>query len=203
LKPSSLLQQHKDRILELKLDQNSFVLLSQSWGSQNSSFRDLLYQKRAEYPHLESSISHCSEAGGILFSSQPCGFDLELKERVSLSLVQRVSAAEEIDQLSSIGLHPAFLWTTKEASWKATRKFVQPATISSMKIEFLERVDQPFGNFDLNRQEIHHFKAGILPLKSPQKNLNFDQNIFCYFGACWTMTPVGCSSELAMSVCFR
>jgi hypothetical protein len=66
------------------------------------------------------SIAHCPKRGGFAFTHFPwqVGMDLEVPERVTAQIIERVSRPEERAALTD----PAALWTAKEAGFKTFSK---------------------------------------------------------------------------------
>ena len=61
------------------------------------------------------SISHNQELGGYSVTTVKHGFDIELKSRISTSIVQRVSTENEFSNSPDL----KFIWCAKEAAFKA------------------------------------------------------------------------------------
>lgn len=196
-------KQCQDELLRIQIDSDSFLILSSAWGSRNAQHRELIHQERTHHPLLKSSVSHCSDFGGILFSKKNCGFDLELDRRVSLPVVERVSSVGEIPQLLQHRLSPSFLWTAKEASWKTTREFEQPAVISNMQVTFIPECGRLVLSTQFNAQDFHFFCAHIGCMKNTEHSPDQKPQVADYYGVCWQMKLIETLPEFTLSVCFR
>lgn len=77
------------------------------------------------------SIAHTHDMGGWLAVPRPAqvGWDIELKARIKLSLVERVSSADEVARAP----HPEYLWCAKESFYKALED-EQPAVVSQLTV---------------------------------------------------------------------
>lgn len=66
------------------------------------------------------SISHCPSYSGFACIKKPLsiGIDIESAERMKAPLIERISSAEERAKL----LTPSYIWSAKEAAWKACQK---------------------------------------------------------------------------------
>lgn len=122
------------------------------WGSQASDHRDQIRQSIARnLPGLNRtdlsdltdlqkpprpdgwcvSISHTQNWGGWMAVRRPVqiGWDVELKARIRVSVVERVSSKKELGDAP----RPEFLWCCKEAFFKALEDD-QPQTIPELTI---------------------------------------------------------------------
>lgn len=99
---------------------------SQLSSEEISSIQDL-----DSFPKTEKiffSISHNQELGGYSVASAKHGFDLELKSRISTSIIQRISTPNEL----SIAPDLKFIWCAKEAAFKALSHSV--ITVSDFEV---------------------------------------------------------------------
>lgn len=85
-------------------------------------------------PHplaISVSISHTHDVGGWMSVARPLqiGWDVELKARIKMSTIERVCAPEEISE----AVQPVFLWSAKEAFFKALEDF-QPVAVTQIAI---------------------------------------------------------------------
>jgi hypothetical protein len=109
--------------------------LDSKWASTYSdhrlNIRRHLYKKTKvkavldlqQIPKLENkfvSISHCPILGGFALCNQTIGLDLEQKQRLSLSLIQRVSDTDEIQMFPEDSVQA--LWTIKESVYKCSQR---------------------------------------------------------------------------------
>lgn len=100
---------------------------------------------------LFASISHTSVCGGYVISRTPIGFDIELSTRVSERALARIASDDEMLKLSDHKLSPAYLWTAKEAAFKA---------ISSLKGEKLSVISQlQVGNWQKLSSQVETFSV--------------------------------------------
>lgn len=78
------------------------------------------------------SISHNKLLGGFALTSRSInlGFDVEVKDRVRIDLVARVSKKQELETAPGA----AALWVAKEAAFKSLRGEAQPKTLSEVEI---------------------------------------------------------------------
>lgn len=118
------------------------VVIQAHWGSSHPNHREEIHgelKKRmaTAYPLSDSSIAHCKDWGGFIFSpydSEPVirlGFDMELDSRVSAETAMRVCASnEEFSRAPS----PASLWTAKEAAFKSLKGPQQPPVLSYLEL---------------------------------------------------------------------
>lgn len=91
-------------------------------------------------PHLWCvSISHTLDGGGWMAIRRPLqvGWDVEMKERIRLNIVERVSSLEEVNAAPA----PALLWCAKEAFYKALED-EQPGTVVQLHISSWQAVDE-------------------------------------------------------------
>lgn len=81
--------------------------------------------------HWSVSVSHCPSLGGWIAAPRPAqiGFDVELKSRIQLDIVQRVSTSDELERAPEA----SFLWVAKEAFFKALED-EQPQVLSQVTI---------------------------------------------------------------------
>ena len=117
------------RVLDLNL---SALFSSSTVGHRESIRRDMIRQHKNSLtideiekvqnldliPKSEKiffSISHHQNLGGYTASDLAHGFDIELKSRISESIVRRVSTALEVSEAPDI----QFLWCAKESIFKA------------------------------------------------------------------------------------
>ncbi len=122
------------------------------WGSSFEGFRTHIRQSLARnlsplepadlatfanldhVPHPSGwsvSISHTRDLGGWMAVEREVqiGWDVEIKDRIKLSVIERVCNAEEVRAAPE----PAYLWCAKEAFFKALEDF-QPVTIPELTI---------------------------------------------------------------------
>lgn len=112
---------------------SSRVVISPQFAASNKQNRLMLSQVIAaqKIPERACSISHCPNLGGFFYlANSAVGFDIELRERITPAIIERVSAPQELLVTDRLG----HLWVAKEASFKALRDR-QPATISSVRIK--------------------------------------------------------------------
>jgi phosphopantetheinyl transferase (holo-ACP synthase) len=108
------------------------VFLSSDWSSSQAKYREEirieLYKKTRNAEHLDLtklpksdnffvSISHCKSLGGYALNlKEPIGFDVEQKERLKLSSIERISSDVERALFESEFVN--YIWPIKEAAFK-------------------------------------------------------------------------------------
>lgn len=80
---------------------------------ENEHLLDL--NQRPKSKDFYFSISHSDKVGGYIQSDQILGMDIERSDRVQRRIIQRVSSEKEMAEAPG----PDFLWTAKEAVFKA------------------------------------------------------------------------------------
>ena len=87
--------------------------------------------KIPSHPKVGLSLSHCTTGSALLIDldNKPIGVDLEEAARISDKLIHRVSLGDE----ESLAPNPHWLFTSKEAAWKALNTQVNVPTISHLK----------------------------------------------------------------------
>ena len=125
------------------------IHLHADYGSSNPSYRNLIrthlalleenasadildLNKIPTLSHHSVSISHCASLGGFAVVNQPkqIGFDIEVFDRVSDAVAQRISTPEECRAAPN----SAALWVAKEATFKSLRSKHQPPVIADILI---------------------------------------------------------------------
>lgn len=135
LEIKALLKEFK-KIISLKAGFDFELFCDPKWASTYTDhrlkIRKSLYHKTeqknvldlSQTPKLndfESSISHCPVMGGYCYSKNAIGLDLEQFQRISPSLIQRISNDDEILNFDNYGT--PLLWTVKESTYKASKKY--------------------------------------------------------------------------------
>lgn len=134
--------------------------LDSKWASTYSdhriNIRKHLYKKTKiksvldlqQIPKLSEgfvSISHCPVLGGFALHRQTIGLDLEQKQRLSLSLIQRVSEDEEI-KLFPVDAFQG-IWTVKESVYKCSQCLDKNMVAVKIKSNELVNTDLTKGLF--------------------------------------------------------
>jgi 4'-phosphopantetheinyl transferase EntD len=123
---------HRSKIRESITD-----TLADLTESDVEDITDLAYPPR---PHLWCvSISHTLEGGGWMAVRRPLqvGWDIEMKDRIRLAVIERVCSKKEIHDAPL----PALLWCAKEAYFKALED-EQPSTVVQIEISGWEALDK-------------------------------------------------------------
>lgn len=134
------------------------------WGSQNTGHRDLIRQMMSELDKSSTykySISHTTGMGVLVYSLDWVGVDVEVTDRVTNQVMQRVSTLAEIQEAPTL----AALWCAKEAAFKALKGFRQPSVISDVSIGGWKKIDSQTETFQLLNYENHetpHSGRGVV-----------------------------------------
>ncbi|PWU16398.1 MAG: hypothetical protein C5B49_10555 [Bdellovibrio sp.] len=148
------------------------------WGSDRPHFREQLSQATGRF--AEFSISHARGLGGFAaigtesWSMVPLGFDIEESVRLRPDLVARI--AVKLDDARPAGLNMSFIWSAKEASFKALHGDDQPSVITGISLRQWHELEKGVWEF--------HFYAGESLYSSG-------------FGVVWSEPPY------QFSLCFR
>lgn len=138
--------QNKILFIQHALDPKLRIILNADWGSEQPDYRkeirDYLGEKFSAHFSLQEqawladlnrrpipqdghlSISHCRRLGGFCFSQFEVGFDVEEISRISVPLINRTAPENEKTQAP----RPEFLWSAKEAGFKALSDQLQTIT---------------------------------------------------------------------------
>lgn len=145
------------------------------WGSSQMNFRQSIHNhlNLQNSKNLFSSISHCNSYGGYILSSKKIGFDIETTERVSESVIQRISKAHEISLAPSY----AALWTAKEASFKALADANSIKTVSQIEIGHWRLLSQ-------NNTDLWQFRVEKPTHLTCELNIGFS---WTYLSHSWTI----------------
>ena len=117
-------------------------------------------------PHHFISISHGYRLGGYALCDKSTagsglgsglGFDLETLSRITPAIVERVSHPLEQDTAPD----PRFLWSAKEACFKASLGPQQPVAITEIRTENWISVSEYFHTFNASTLR-HNLGRGIL-----------------------------------------
>ncbi|MEM7646002.1 MAG: hypothetical protein AAF203_03745, partial [Pseudomonadota bacterium] len=106
--------------------------------------------KRPVLPGYSMSLSHCPLGSGFcLFPDDQVqvGFDLEQKSRLNPKLIERVSTQIERNQ----SINPLFLFTAKEAAWKAVNKPLSLLTISDVHTTSWRLIEPNWYTYQIER----------------------------------------------------
>jgi phosphopantetheinyl transferase len=112
------------------------LYISPQWGASLVGSREALQKFIDESCPSFHSLSHAPQMGGVLFAPSPCGFDIELTDRVTEKIVQRVSSPSEWGSFLKTKLPFSYLWCAKESAWKSLRGRGQPPTISDVELNW-------------------------------------------------------------------
>ena len=191
----------KESFSQIDLSPEKFLHVSTAWASNFSNHRDLIQEQIQKTSTPYVSISHCPLLGGVLFSDQSCGLDVEVLDRMQEKIVSRVSTEEEMKQIKRLQLPLGYLWTAKEASWKATRNICQPKVISSMEIDFTS-AKEPHGlKWPLVAVDsAASYRAVVLPedqMTQPEQKKSISLH-----GLCWMQKMANQNEVVVISVCF-
>lgn len=160
-------------------DSDFFFRVDPTWSSREDGHRQLIRQEVAQAfsergwplpgylmepgtpPVLGDppmSLSHCPLAGGFALTSPTkltsLGFDIESTERVTVSVVSRISTPEEVN----LAPDPASLWVAKEATYKALPRAIQPFVTSQIEIVGWLTLGQNFYRFNAGLKGSQHFR---------------------------------------------
>lgn len=116
-----------------------------TYADHRLNIRKYIYKKTQEksvlnldeWPQISEghiSISHCPILGGYVLATQPIGFDLEQKQRLSPSILKRISLASELKLFSQETL--PLIWTVKESIYKLNQ--CQDGVIPEVEIQSVE-----------------------------------------------------------------
>ncbi len=190
---------------QIKIGQNSTLQFSPLWASASQNHREKIRHQIENEAKInathKTSVSHCPVLGGIFFSAQPCGLDIEVIDRVQEKTVARISSANEISQMKSFQLPPAFLWAAKEASWKATRSFDQPQTLSAMQIEFKQGAESRL-DIEPSAQGIWTAYHAEIATDLAIAQQNEQRKSIRLKGYCWLYRHPNVIADLVISVCW-
>jgi hypothetical protein len=128
------------------------IVVKSNWGSQFPGHREEIHgelKKRMAkaYPFSDSSISHCPDLGGFVFSIYDSnqmlrvGFDIESSARVTDRIAQRICITEEEFRRAPSS---ASLWAAKEAAFKSLKGPKQPAVVSEIELINWTQIDSQF-----------------------------------------------------------
>lgn len=118
-------------------------------------------ERTIKLPEVSVSISHCLEAGGFALCLGPTqiGLDIEVADRVVLSVAERVSTPEEVREAPS----PAHLWAGKEATFKSLLGPHQPAVLPFIRLNSWQRVNPHSWSFSAEIQGVNASQlAGVV-----------------------------------------
>jgi hypothetical protein len=127
--------------------ENLELQFNESWGANNSltgrqELQDALEKRLVANSGLGcSSISHSSDLGGFALwphENGRIGFDIEQSTRVSTKIIERVKAPQETWVAQAT--EAALFWTAKEATFKSLRGLKQPAVLSGVGLEVVQKM---------------------------------------------------------------
>ncbi len=128
--------------------------------TKNKSVLDL-----QNIPKLENqfvSISHCPKIGGYVIADQNIGLDIEQFQRLSLSLISRISSDSERSLFEKSDL--AAIWTIKESVFKCSQGLCK--TMTEVQIEKVESYkNKDFKILKVN-SKLNNFKYYVITLIS-------------------------------------
>lgn len=121
-----------------------------TYSDHRLKLRKALYRKTKiknvlnlnHFPNIDPkyvSLSHCPVMGGFVISQQPVGLDLEQYQRLSSSVLKRISKDEEQKLFTENQMKA--LWTVKESVYKCEKSF--ESNIPSVKILSKEVLESP------------------------------------------------------------
>lgn len=118
------------------LDQIKYKVVA-TWSSEKTNHSAMIHSDQLSNPETRGcfvSISHCPLAGGYAWITKPwqVGFDLEVSERVTHSIAERVSSPQELAKAPG----PHFLWAAKEATFKSLLGPHQPDLMTQVTTQF-------------------------------------------------------------------
>jgi len=123
--------------------------VSEAWGAHQNNYRETLAKKCSELS-AESyflSKSHTNGVGGYVAIDRETalgiGFDIEVTDRATKEVVGRISTKEELTRCQRM----SFLWSAKEAAFKAFRNGKQPKTLSQIEIHDWKQTNSQIDTF--------------------------------------------------------
>lgn len=120
-------------VTQIDIKEGLKMHVSSDWASSVPNFRKKI-KKEIINSTDNISISHCPLMGGFgMSSSWEIGFDLEVKSRCSLKLVERISPELKEESVFKDGLFH-FIWSIKEAGFKCFSQETSVNVLSDVKV---------------------------------------------------------------------